>query len=91
VARSQAIEAPVAEVARAIREQPVVHADETGWYERSKRAWLWVAVTASDGTMTRSAFQELNWLHEPTSARESCMTGCPARERLPALQQLSAR
>jgi transposase len=46
-ATSQAIEAPVAEVARAIREQPVVHADETGWYERSKRAWLWVAVTAT--------------------------------------------
>src|SRR6185369_18029231 len=28
------------------REEPVVHADETGWYERSKRAWLWAAVTA---------------------------------------------
>jgi transposase len=35
----------VAEVARAIREAPVVHADETGWFERSRRAWLWVAVT----------------------------------------------
>jgi transposase len=45
-ATSEALEAPVAEVADAIREQPVVHADETGWYERSKRAWLWVAVTA---------------------------------------------
>ena len=45
-ATSKAIEAPVDEVAHAIREQPVVHADETGWYERSKRAWLWVAVSA---------------------------------------------
>jgi len=40
------VAAPVEEVARAIRQQPVVHADETGWFERSERAWLWVAVTA---------------------------------------------
>jgi transposase len=45
-ATSEAVAAPVEEVARAIREEPVVHADETGWFERSKRAWLWVAVTA---------------------------------------------
>jgi transposase len=45
-ATSEAIAVPVDEVARTLREQPVVHADETGWYERSKRAWLWVAVTA---------------------------------------------
>jgi len=46
-ATSEALAAPVEEVAKAIREAPVVHADETGWYERSKRAWLWVATTAS--------------------------------------------
>jgi transposase len=45
-ATSEAVAAPVVEVARVIREQPVVHADETGWFERAKRAWLWVAVTA---------------------------------------------
>ena len=45
-ATSESIAAPVEEVARVIREDAVVHADETGWYERSKRAWLWVAVTA---------------------------------------------
>ena len=45
-ATSEAVEVPVQEVARALREQPVVHADETGWYERSKRAWLWAAVTS---------------------------------------------
>ena len=44
-ATSEAVAAPVAEVARVIREQPVVHADETGWFERAKRAWLWVVVT----------------------------------------------
>jgi len=46
-ATSEAIAAPVHEVAQAIQHEPVVHADETGWYERSKRAWLWVAVTAA--------------------------------------------
>ena len=36
------------EIARAIREEPIVHADETrlGWFEGSKRAWLWAAITA---------------------------------------------
>jgi len=42
---SEALAAPVQEVAHAIQHEPVVHADETGWYERSKRAWLWVATT----------------------------------------------
>ena len=45
-ATSEALASPVDEVARTIRDQPVVHADETGWFEHSKRAWLWVAVTA---------------------------------------------
>lgn len=45
-ATSSAVAVRVEEVARVIREEPVVHADETGWYERSKRAWLWVAVTS---------------------------------------------
>jgi len=43
---SEALATPYEEVARAIRNEPIVHADETGWYERSKRAWLWVAATA---------------------------------------------
>lgn len=46
-ATSEAIAAPVEEVGQAIKQEPVVHADETGWYERSRRAWLWAAVTAS--------------------------------------------
>ncbi len=38
--------APVVEEARAfVQEQAVVHADETGWREGRRRAWLWVAVT----------------------------------------------
>lgn len=46
-AASEAIAAPVEEVGEAIRTEPVVYADETGWYETNKRAWLWAAVTAS--------------------------------------------
>jgi transposase len=44
-ATSEALAEPVEEAAKAIQQEPVVHADETGWYERGKRAWLWVAVT----------------------------------------------
>jgi transposase len=44
-ATSDALVEPVAEVAQEIKQSPVVHADETGWYQRSKRAWLWVVAT----------------------------------------------
>ena len=46
-AASEAIAAPFEEVKKAVPRQPVVHADETGWYERSRRAWLWGAVASS--------------------------------------------
>jgi transposase len=46
-ATSEAIASSVEEVAKAFPKQPVVHADETGWYERSRRAWLWAAVATS--------------------------------------------
>jgi transposase len=45
-ATSEAIAAPVEEIARALPKEPIVHMDETGWFEQSKRAWLWIAVTA---------------------------------------------
>jgi transposase len=41
---SEALAAPFEEAAQALRNEPVVHADETGWYETSRRAWLWGAV-----------------------------------------------
>jgi transposase len=38
--------APIVDEARAqVRAAPVVHVDETGWFQAAKRAWLWVAVT----------------------------------------------
>jgi transposase len=44
---SAALEAPVAEAMEHIVEQPVKHADETGWREGPSRAraWLWTVVT----------------------------------------------
>ncbi len=50
-ATSEVLAEPVAEVAEAIKQAPVIHADETGWYERAKRAWLWVAVTGTLGAV----------------------------------------
>lgn len=45
-ATSEVLAAPVEEIARAIAKEPIVHMDETGWFEQSKRAWLWIAVSA---------------------------------------------
>src|SRR6185369_7052835 len=42
----EVLAAPVEEIARAMAEEPIVHMDETGWFEQSKRAWLWIAVSA---------------------------------------------
>jgi transposase len=43
---SDALEAPVEEAKLAIVLEPVKYADETGWREARRRAWLWVVVTA---------------------------------------------
>ena len=42
---SAALAAPVAEVREYVQQQAVLNADETGWREGRKKAWLWVAVT----------------------------------------------
>jgi transposase len=44
---SETLAAPVQEAREILREQPVVHLDETGWREDKKKAWLWTAVTAT--------------------------------------------
>ena len=45
-ATSAALAGPVEEVAEEVKKAPVVHADETGWPYRGKRAWLWVVASA---------------------------------------------
>lgn len=42
---SDVLQAPVQEARRYIEDQSVAYADETGWRQRRKRAWVWVAVT----------------------------------------------
>lgn len=44
-AASAAVATPVVQAMRHVREQPVIHVDETGWRQRRQRAWLWVAAT----------------------------------------------
>lgn len=43
---SKALEQPVEAAKVLVREQPVAHADETGWREGNRRAWLWTVVTS---------------------------------------------
>ncbi len=43
---SEAIAPPVAEAAAWVQHQAVANLDETGWYERNQRFWLWVMATA---------------------------------------------
>jgi len=43
---SQALAEPVEQAREYIRQQPVVHLDETGWSEGHQRGWLWVAATS---------------------------------------------
>ena len=45
-ATSEALAAPVEEIAQTLPKESIVHMDETGWFEQSKRAWLWIAVSA---------------------------------------------
>ena len=42
---SAALETPYREVQRHVQREPMAHADETGFRESNRRAWVWVAVT----------------------------------------------
>ena len=44
-AMSAALATPVEAARRYVQDQGIVHADETGWTETRKRAWLWIAAT----------------------------------------------
>jgi transposase len=46
-AASQALATPVAAAQAFVQQQPAAHVDETGWREGRRRAWLWVAATAT--------------------------------------------
>jgi transposase len=40
---SEALKAPVDEAREYVRDAAVLHADETGWKENNRKAWLWTA------------------------------------------------
>jgi len=42
---SEALETPYREAKAAVAQADMAHLDETGWKEKGKRQWLWVAVT----------------------------------------------
>jgi transposase len=42
---SEAVAKPVEEVRAFVQRQPEANVDETGWWEKHKRAWLWTMVT----------------------------------------------
>lgn len=42
---SEVIREPVEAAREYVKEQPVVHMDETGWREANQKSWLWVAAT----------------------------------------------
>ena len=42
---AEAVAAPVDTIAEHVRKAPGVGVDETGWKQKAKKAWLWVAVT----------------------------------------------
>jgi len=44
---SKAIQDPVQEAHTYAQDEEVMHADETGWRQGNKKAWLWVAVTSA--------------------------------------------
>lgn len=44
---SQALAGAVDEARAYVQTQPAVHQDETGWWQKHARAWLWVASTAA--------------------------------------------
>jgi len=44
---SRALAVPVEEAKAFVAREPIKHADETGWREARRRAWLWTVVTAS--------------------------------------------
>lgn len=59
-----ALEAPYAEAVEAARREPVLYADETGWYQRANLVWLWtltsraLAVFRIDPKRGRQAFRD---------------------------------
>ena len=83
--------APVVEaVAEAVRQAPVANLDETGWWQGSKRAWLWTMVTEAltlfrlDPSRSRAVVEALlgaDWSGIVGSDRYSAYRSLPLEQR----------
>jgi transposase len=89
-ATSAALEPVVDEVAAAVRQAAVANLDETGWWQRAKRAWLWTVVTESltlfrlDPRRSKAVVQTLlgpNWTGIVGSDRYSAYRYLPLEQR----------
>lgn len=87
---SDALAQPVADAQTYVQQQPTANLDETGWYEQTRRAWLWVAATSHVAVFlvlaTRSAQGVKQLLGEAFqgivgSDRWSAYNGLDARKR----------
>jgi transposase len=63
-ATAAALAEPVAELAAAVREEPVAHADETSWAQAGQRQWLWVVTTALITVFTIAASRSRGVIHD---------------------------
>jgi transposase len=89
-ATAQALAAPVAELAAAVRQADAVHADETGWRQAGQRQWLWVVVAslmtvftlaASRGSGVIKGLLGADFGGRVTSDRWSAYTWLPPEQR----------
>jgi transposase len=89
-ATSAALEPVVDEVATAIRQAAVANLDETGWWQRAKRAWLWTVVTERltlfrlDPSRSKAVVQTLlgpNWTGIVGSDRYGAYRYLPLEQR----------
>ena len=62
-ATAAALAEPVAELAAAVREEPVAHADETSWSQAGQRQWLWVVTTTLITVFTIAASRGRGVIH----------------------------
>lgn len=65
---SDALAGAYQQLATAVREQPVVHADETGWRWPGRRRWGWLASTEQIAILT--------WSRTTTSPPRPEGSGC---------------
>jgi transposase len=78
---------PVREVRQEIRSAPVVHPDESGWSQRGRRRWIWVAVCAVAAYFRITKRRSAAVVHEILGA---AFKGCIVSDRWSAYTAIPA-